>query len=296
MKTTISIGNFDAVHIGHVALVQAARDAVGANGRVEIWSFDPPPAVVLKPDLHLDRITTFEQRKVLLIDAGADEVKKLEPTEELLSQSPEAFISSVIAETIPAFFVEGSEFRFGKNRTGSNDTLRALGQRFNFSCIELDGVDVTLGDDSTVRASSSMVRSLINAGRVEDAQVMLGRPVQVHGVVEKGDQRGQSMGIPTANLGYVETMLPNDGIYAGSTTIDGESYNAAISIGTKPTFGINDRVCEAHIIGFKGELNHYGWQLTVNITHRVRNQLRFDSQESLKEAMLQDIETVKNTR
>ena len=291
MKTAISIGNFDAVHLGHTALVQAARDAVGREGRVEIWSFDPPPVSILDPTLCLHRLTTFQQRTELLLDAGADKVRKIIPTKELLGQSPEEFVNYVVAESTPNWIVEGEGFRFGKNRVGTAATLRVIGEELGFSLIEIGPVMVPLCTGTEVRASSSLVRSLVREGQVEDAAIMLGREVQVSGIVTKGDQRGRLMGIPTANLSQCTTMLPKDGIYAGSAMVDGETYVAAISVGTKPTFGENDRVLEAHLISFDGDLEHYDWPLTVTISRWMRAQVTFDSTEALRLQIETDIQS-----
>ena len=119
---------------------------------------------------------------------------------------------------------------------------------------------------------------------------MLGRDVTVSGVVGTGDRQGRVLGYPTANMHDIETMLPRDGIYAGQVSINlDESHPAAISIGTKPTFGEHDRVCEVHIIGYDGAVDHYDWPLTVTISHWIRDQLRFDSKEELIHAIEQDV-------
>jgi len=291
MKTAISIGNFDAVHLGHLALVQAARDMVGPNGHVEIQTFDPPPVSILDPAVKLDRITTFEERSALLLAAGANRVRKIEPTKSLLCQSPEEFIADVMTESSPDVIVEGEGFCFGKNRVGSNETLRDIGKKLGFSVFELEPVLVILGDATSLRASSSEVRSLLKRGRVEDAALMLGREVRCSGIVTKGDQRGREMGIPTANLSQVMTMLPRDGIYAGSAVVEGELYIAAISVGTKPTFGENERVLEAHLISFDGDLEHYDWPLTVTISHWMREQITFTSIDALRVQIDADIQS-----
>ena len=291
MKKAVAIGNFDAVHCGHFELVQTARELVGSGGGVEIWSFYPPPVSILAPEVQVDRLTTFEQRSNLLIDAGADKVRKIVPSREFLSKTPEDFIAGVVEESSPDVFVEGEGFRFGKDRTGTADTLRFIGERLGFSLVELGSVIVKLGDHSEVRASSSMVRTLLKNGRVEDASIMLGREVQCSGIVTEGDQRGQAMGTPTANLTKIETMMPRDGIYAGTAIVDGETYIAAISIGTKPTFGKNDRVLEAHLIAFDGVLHQYGWPLTVTISHWIREQVTFDSIDALRIQIESDIQT-----
>jgi len=120
---------------------------------------------------------------------------------------------------------------------------------------------------------------------------MLGRDVRCSGIVTKGDQRGREMGIPTANLSQVMTMLPRDGIYAGSAVVEGELYIAAISVGTKPTFGENERVLEAHLISFDGDLEHYDWPLTVTISHWMREQITFTSIDALRVQIDADIQS-----
>jgi len=293
VKTAISIGNFDAVHQGHIAIVRAARACVGSGGQVEIWTFDPPPVSVLDPSVQLHRLTTFQERTTLLLEAGADGVRKIIPTSELLAQSPDAFIERVVEESHPDFIVEGKGFQFGKNRAGNADTLHALGDQFGFSLVEVEPVVVGLSDGEH-RASSTLVRSLLLEGRVNDAARMLGRECMVTGIVTKGDQRGREMGVPTANLSQVGTMLPEDGIYAGSAEVGGKKYTAAISIGTNPTFGEHERVLEAHLISFEGDLEHYGWPLTVTISHWIREQVTFDTMETLKEQIEADIQVAIN--
>lgn len=290
MKIALSIGNFDAVHLGHVAIVQAAKTAVG-TGQVVIWSFNPSPTAFLHPDLEVERVTEFSHRSELLIQAGADEVVELVPTPELMHQSPEVFVSSFAEALSPQFVVEGEGFRFGKNREGTLDELVRLGSKYEFSTIKVPPVEVTLQDQSVHRASSSLVRTLIKSGRVEDARIVLGRPVSVSGTVAQGDQRGRLMHFPTANIEQIETVLPADGIYAGRGTLpDGTSLSAAISIGTKPTFGENERTCEAHLIGFEGEQGIYGWKLDLSFDYWLRDQIRFDSVEELKTAIQDDVE------
>ena len=227
----------------------------------------------------------------MLLEAGADSVKQLVPTPELLSLKPEAYIAQITEIHTPEYIVEGSGFRFGSNREGTIQTLQSLGKQHNFECIEVNGIEVSLEDHSNVKASSSKVRSLINQGRMQDVTRMLGREYELSGVVTEGDRRGRELGVPTANLRDVQTMLPQDGIYAGKAIIDANPYVAAISIGTKPTFGTHARVCEAHLIGFDGEVGQYDWPLTVTISNWIREQIKFESTETLTIAIEQDIQT-----
>jgi riboflavin kinase/FMN adenylyltransferase len=294
MNTAISIGNFDAVHLGHVALVEHAREAVGERGRVEVWSFDPPPVSILDSTVQIDHITTFSQRKALLINAGADDVIKITPTKKLLGLHPKAYIKQVMDEFSPNFIVEGAGFRFGKNRNGDIHLLQSLGETYNFACLEVQSVEIILQDSTVAKASSSLTRQLLQEGRVADVSCILGRQYELSGIVTQGDERGRKLGIPTANLGNVQTMLPKNGIYSGVSMIDGVTYAAAISVGTKPTFGSHDRVCEVHLIDFEGKIGQYNWPLSVTFSHWIRDQIKFDTVEALTIAIEQDIEQSKN--
>jgi len=290
VEIALSIGNFDAVHRGHVEIVEAARNAAG-DGQVVIWSFNPSPTAFLRPETVVEQLTEFSQRRKLLLQAGADEVVELVPTSALMNQSPEDFVAYFVETLSPQFVVEGEGFRFGKNREGTLEELVQLGSKFEFSTIKVPPVEVTLQDQSVHRASSSLVRTLIKSGRVEDAHIVLGRPITVSGTVGQGDQRGRLMHFPTANIDHIQTLLPADGIYAGRGLLEnGTSYPAAISIGTKPTFGESDRTCEAHLIGFDSEPDIYGWKLELLFDHWLRDQIRFDSVEDLKNAIQDDVE------
>lgn len=292
VKTAISIGNFDAVHIGHVALVRAAREAVGNEGKVILLSFDPLPVAILRPDIKIGRITSFKQRQGLLLEAGADEVHQITPNKELLNTTPEVFIQDIVRTYVPTVIVEGSGFRFGKGRSGNFTTLQSLGEMHGFACIEIDGIEIKLDKKELFRASSSVIRALLEDGAVANAAMVLGRSYSIEGTVVEGDKRGRTLGFPTANLVDVSSMLPRNGIYAGVTEIQGETYSCAISIGTKPTFGKHERVCEVHIIGFDGEIGRYDWFLRVTMAHWIRDQKKFESVDALKTAIQQDIQQV----
>ncbi len=292
--TAVTIGAFDGVHLGHAALVAAARDAVGARGRVVALCFDPHPLSVLRPEAAPARLSTFRQRSRWLRDAGADLVIALEPTDGLLGKSPRAFLEWVVAEYACTAIVEGPDFRYGRNRTGSVETLKELAAPLGYRAIVVDDVHGALTDGSVVRVSSSIVRRLVNAGRVRDAARLLGHPHVVCGPVVRGDGRGGAdLGIPTANVDPCQA-LPADGIYIGLGTVpDGRRYPAAISVGTKPTFGENPRVCEAHLIGHDPQADEYGWTLRLEFHDWLRDQIAFDGTESLVEQIHRDVDRVR---
>ncbi len=294
-RTAITIGNFDGVHRGHSALVRAARQAVG-DGRVVAMVFDPHPSVILRPEAVPARLSTLEQRTRWLIEAGADLVVGLRPTAAFLDQTPEQFVTQLGKgdhEFVPDFIVEGSDFRFGKGRIGTVQTLREMEHKFGFKTIVVPPVEAVLSDQSVVQVSSSMVRRLSERGRVRDAGFLLGRPYELNGTVVRGDQRGRTLAMPTINLGPTDMLLPADGIYAGRANgPQGEGYPAAISIGTKPTFGENPRTCEAHLIGYTGPLDDYGWTTRIEFHDWQRDQVVFADVESLVEQLKRDVERV----
>lgn len=303
-STALTIGNFDGVHIGHVALVRRARELVGASGRVVALAFDPHPASRLKPGSEPERLSSFEQREVWLRAAGADSVERLEPTPALLGLSPEAFVRAKVEKYAPSWFVEGADFHFGKGRAGNVRTLAELGPHFGFACEVVAPVEAALTDCLLIRASSTLVRWLLSQGRVRDAAIVLGRPYELAGTVVQGDRRGREIGVPTANLA-TDQMLPADGVYAGVGVLpDGREVPAAVNVGSRPTFNGHSRRLEAYLLiegGWRGAcgggpwapipgLPEYGWPLRVRMQSWIREDLRFEGVKPLCDQMARDIE------
>lgn len=288
----MTIGSFDGVHVGHVALIQAARARVGPTGRVVAIAFDPHPFAVLPTKTPPTPLTSFDQRAALLRQAGADEVVRLEPTRTLLSLHPERFIDLVLEKFNPVVFVEGEDFRFGRDRFGDIALLKASGQVLGFDVEVVPGVDVQLTDQTIVRASSTIARWLLAHGRVEDLAAVLGRAFRIQGTVSRGDQRGRTIGFPTANLA-IETSLPADAVYAATAQLpDGSRFPAAVNIGTRPTVNGTRRRVEAHIL-FDGtsptpEINDYGWWLQLDLHAWIRDQVRFADLDALAAQLCRD--------
>ncbi|HVU63213.1 MAG TPA: riboflavin kinase [Phycisphaerales bacterium] len=295
----VTVGTFDGVHVGHRALVRRARDIADRRpgARVVALVFDPNPLVVLRPEAAPPLLSTFEQRSAWLKAAGADEVVRLEPTPELLGETPEQFVDRTVASLRPIAFVEGNDFRFGRARAGTNAVLAELGRSRGFQVEVVQPVTAALNDHQIAPARSTTVRWLLSNGRVGDAATVLGRPYELHGVVVQGDRRGRTIGFPTANV-RVSTMVPADGVYAAAATLpDGRELPAAVSIGTKPTFGERERAVEAFLLqpGQRGAkwatiagLPEYGWMLRLRLVAWVREQVRFHSLEALLEQMERD--------
>jgi len=290
----VTIGSFDGAHRGHAALIQRARHLVGRGGRVVVLSLFPHPMTLLRPDTAPARLTEFDQRADYLGDLGADEVVALKPTPELLSRSPEQFVDWVVEQHAPSVFVEGPDFRFGKGRVGDTRVLAELGTSRGFRVEVAQEVDVSLADQSVVRASSTVVRWLLEQGRVADAASVLGRRYEIRGKVRQGDQRGRLLGYPTANI-ETTTMLPRDGVYAGDATLpDGSVRASAIHIGPRATFDRMNRTMEVFVIDWKGPVAEgrpeYGWPISVRFGAWLRDQAKYDSAADLCVQMSRDVD------
>ena len=285
----ITIGNFDGVHVGHQALLSRARVLAGSGGAVVAVTFDPHPTALLKPMSAPPTVQTLQERQECLLKCGADQVHVINTTTELLAMSATEFIAWLRAEIAFDCIVEGHDFHFGKDRTGDINTLRAIGLKNDFQVDQVEPVEVRLSDASRAVASSSLLRWLLQNGRVNDVAAVLGRAYQLTGVVQKGDQRGRTLGWPTANISTGARLLPSDGIYAGIATLPtGARKRAAISVGTKPTFGAHARTVEAFLLDHKAPLDDYGWTLSLEFSRWLRGQTRFDGVDALLEQMNRD--------
>lgn len=300
VRTVLTIGNFDGVHLGHAALLQCARthaDGLHPAGRVVALVFDPSPRAILQPEQAPATLTGFERRSELLREAGADEVVRIAPTAHLLGLAPEAFIQQMVSEHHPAVFVEGADFRFGRARSGDVGSLRELGRQMGFLTDVVAPVEVTLTDQSIVVASSTLVRWLVANGRVRDAALVLGRKYAIAGKVSRGDRRGREIGCPTANVEIPE-LLPGDGVYAARARLaDGRAFGAAVHIGPRATFGDGRRTVEAHLLDWEGPMSEgtpeYGWSITIEFAAWLRDQAKFDSVAQLVEQIERDVARVR---
>ena len=304
MAVALTIGNFDGVHLGHRDLLTAARERVGEAGHVVAVTFDPPPAAVLRPGAAPPALLTPRRREAWLQEAGADEVVTLRPDTELLLKSAEAFIGDLHQQHGFTWIVEGPDFRFGHKRRGDLDLLRDLGRRSGFEVEVRPGVRAVLGGGWSVPISSSMCRWLIGRGRVAEAAALLGRPHEVCGTVVRGEQRGRQLGYPTANVepdrpvGPAPGLLmPADGVYAAEALLaDGTCYPAAVSIGSKATFGGRGVTVEAHLVtGSQKPIPEdglYGDRLTLHLRRWIRDQARFPGVETLLDQLSRDTAAV----
>ena len=232
-------------------------------------TFDPHPRTVVGGPVEL--LTTLERRLELFEAAGVDDVLVLQFDAALLQLAPEAFAETMLRAIGAEVVAAGDGFHFGHRRSGDLSLLERLG----FDVRRVPIVD---------NVSSSHIRALVAAGDVEHAATLLGRPAEVEGTVVTGDQRGEGLGFPTANLAVPPGLLvPPLGIYAGSAL----GHRAAISVGTNPHYGGTERRVEAFLLDFTGDL--YGRRLVVELWERLRDEAAFGSEAELVEAIEQDV-------
>lgn len=288
----VTVGFFDGVHLGHRAVITEARRLATALGAATAAvTFDRHPATVVRPESAPLLLTDLDQRLERLGEAGV-EVALVVPFDEVRAKEPaEDFVVEILVGCLAArAVVVGADFHFGHRRRGDVALLRAMGADHGF---EVHGVDLaSAGAGGTVPPiSSTAIRRALAAGDVAGAARMLGRPHEVRGVVERGDQRGGRLGYPTANVAVPPSIqLPAPGIYAGWYVRRARSaHPAAISLGRRPTFSpAADRsLLEAHLLDFHGDL--YGEAAAVRFVERLRDEERFDSVEELVAQMSRDV-------
>jgi riboflavin kinase / FMN adenylyltransferase len=284
----VSIGNFDGVHRGHAAIVRRLlerSEAVG--GPAIVFTFDPHPVRLLRPEQCPPPLTWTERKAELLKQQGVDWIVAYPTDEALLQLSAAQFFQQIVCDALSArALVEGPNFYFGHNREGTIDRLRELSAAAKIS---LDVVPPVVVDGQIV--SSSRVRDLIRAGEVEQAARLLSAPYRIRGMVTHGAGRGATIGFPTANLSAIDTLLPSQGVYAGRAEVGESIYPAAINLGPSPTFGDTMIRVEVHLIGLDDPL--YGQPLEVDFLARLRDIRPFESPAALVEQLKRDIEQVK---
>jgi riboflavin kinase/FMN adenylyltransferase len=280
----VTIGNFDGVHLGHARIIEHLRTAAQrVGGPAIVFTFDPHPVRLLRPTEAPPPLTWTDRKADLLADLGVDAMIAYPTDEALLKLEASEFFKSIVRELLQArAMVEGPNFRFGRGRAGTVETLRQLTQDANMS---LEVVDPLVIDGEPV--SSSRVRRLVAAGQIDAAGQLLTQPYRIRGMVIHGAGRGNKIGFPTANVDAVDTLLPGLGVYAGRVMIGGKAWPAAINIGPNPTFGEHAVKVEAHVIGWTDPL--YGQALEVDFIARLRDIQRFENVESLKQRLSADV-------
>jgi riboflavin kinase/FMN adenylyltransferase len=265
-ERVVALGTFDGVHLGHRRVLEAAVEAGPAP---TVVTFDPHPRRVMGYGVEL--VTTLERRLELFAELGVEDVLVVEFTLEFQRVEPEDFARDYLEAIGARIVVAGADFGFGHRREGDLALLGRLG-------FEVRPVPLVEG------VSSSEIRRLLHAGEVDQAATLLGRPAEVEGIVVEGDARGGTLGFPTANLAVEPDLLvPAHGIYAGFAA----GHRAAVSIGTNPHYGGDERRIEAFLLDFEGDL--YGERLVVELWQRLRDEASFTSERELIDQIGRDV-------
>lgn len=281
----VALGNFDGFHAGHQAVVGRAVERARAEGRPAIVAtFDPHPRRYFQPGLPPLRLTSLDQRERLFAAAGADAMLVFAFDAALAGLSAEAFATERLVERIGAGgVVTGTDFTFGKGRSGDVATLQALGERYGFSAETVAPV----GDGQAV-VSSSRIRDALREGRPREAAALMTRPFAIEGVVEHGAKLGRQLGYPTANLAMGGYLRPAYGIYAVTGRLaDGRVLKGAANLGIRPTIeGEPVELLEPYFFDFSGDL--YGQVIEVALIEYLRGEEKFESLDALKVQMAAD--------
>lgn len=280
----VAIGNFDGVHRGHARIIQRLVARAGElAGPSVVFTFDPHPVRILRPEKAPPPLTWTDRKAELLAELGVEFIIAYPTDEQLLQLAPEEFFASIVQDTLDArAMVEGPNFYFGRDRKGTIERLREMTEAAG---IVLEVVPPV--DHGAEIVSSSRIRRLLAQGHVDQASAMLFRPYRIRGMVTHGAARGAKIGFPTANLGAIDTLIPAPGVYAGLGWLSSGTWPAAINIGANPTFGEDELKVEVHLIGFDDAI--YGQPLEVDFLTRLRETTRFESVDELKRQLHEDV-------
>jgi len=291
--SVVTPGNHDGVHLGHRALIDAAKRTADAQGwQTLAMCFEPHPTAVLAPERAPALITDMKRRIEILKGAGCDDVVVLPFDSEFSKMTPDRFVERVLLDACHAKgVVVGPDFHFGHKRSGNISTLRQWGEREGFT-VEL--VEPVMFKGEAV-SSTRLRRVLREEGNVKDAGFMMSRLHETSGLVVQGDQRGREIGFPTANLEVGPLQLPKDGVYAVVARVMDEVetplLHGVANLGNRPTFEAG-RAVEVHLFGFDGDL--YGKHLRLGFAARIRGESKFEGLEALREQINRDCDQAKN--
>lgn len=289
----VVLGNFDGVHRGHQAVIgQGIELAHDADAPVVVLTFEPHPRTFFRPHDPPFRLTPFQNKAHHIEALGVDALVVLTFDETLSLLEAEDFIQHVLVEGLAArHVIVGQDFRFGRLRSGDTALLQARGEKGEYSVIAVDPV---ASADAEIY-SSTHIREQVEAGKPGHAAAMLGRPFEIEGTVETGDQRGRTLGFPTANIDIGDYIRPARGVYAVRAGIDkGEEtvwVDGVANFGNRPTIGGDSLLLETHLFDFSGDL--YGQTLRVALIEYLRPERKFDGLDALKAQIDEDSATAR---
>lgn len=285
--TVLTLGVFDGLHLGHQKIMETVVKRAALLGAVPTAiTFDPHPRAVLYPENAPPLLQTLDQRLANFRFLGIEQAIVIRFDRDFAAQDAEIFLRDIVHERLQAQEVFlGKGFAFGKNRAGNIELLRRTSRKLGFFADEVE--EVTLRGQ---RISSSKIRELLRDGRVNLARRFLGRPYGIEGQIVRGDQRGRTIGFPTANLKPRNRVVPKFGVYATATLIEGAWRRSITNVGVRPTFaGDNEPSVETYVFDFDGDL--YGDVLRVRFLHRIRDEKKFGGIEELKVQIAKDSNT-----
>jgi riboflavin kinase/FMN adenylyltransferase len=291
----VTIGAYDGVHLGHQAVIaQVRRDAAARGCRSTVVTFDRHPATVVRPESAPRLLCDLDQKLELLAATGLDLTVVVAFNEDRARESPEDFIDEVLVNALRTkAVVVGEDFHFGYHRRGNVELLRRIGAVDGFEVLPVELIPRADGVAEPV--SSTAIRRALAGGEVDVARGLLGHAFAVRGVVVRGDQRGRTIGVPTANVEVPTAMcLPADGVYAGFyTRPSGERHGCAINLGRRPTFyeHADHSLLEAHILDFDEEI--YGERAEVSFGAFLRSERKFEGLDALVTQLKLDIEAAR---
>ena len=278
VRPVLALGNFDGVHRGHRKILDRLHRVASERGATSVvMTFDPHPPRVVRPDKAPALLMTKAQKLEAIAEAGVQGAAIVRFTPELSRWEPETFVRTVLVDWLHVSEVwVGANFLFGHDRTGNFSMLRELGGRYGFKAEKIDPVRYK---DFVV--SSTRVRRLVSEGRMDEAGALLGHEYVLDGTVMRGDQRGRTLGFPTANLCTKNELLPPHGVYATTARVGEIVYASVTNIGTRPTVDSSGRtVVETHIFNLDKDL--YGTSLRVGFVQRLRDERAFESVDQLR--------------
>lgn len=283
--TSIALGNFDGVHLGHKMIIDRSIElAQKKGGESLIFTFHPHPLQILKGDRALKRISSLEEKVEIIRELGPDFLFIKDFTMEFAKMKHQQFVEEYLCRTFKARdIVVGRDFSFGYKGRGSVETLREMETKYNYRVEALETVK-----NQGLPIKSTLIRRMIEEGKMEEIETYLGRPFSLSGTVVKGFGRGRMLGFPTANMNPPKDLItPPEGVYVVEVVLGETYYPGVANVGFCPTFNDHLFTIEVHLLGFMGNL--YQKKIRIVFLARLRGEIAFSSQEDLKNRVKKDV-------
>jgi riboflavin kinase/FMN adenylyltransferase len=286
--SAVTIGKFDGVHRGHQYVISHLLELARSNGLASVViTLHPHPITVLRPGTPVTYLCSLEERVALLRSLGVDSVGVLSFTSELAQLSYQDFVRLLVEQLDLRLLLIGPDFALGRDRAGNVEALRALGEERGF---RLEVVPLLSEDDAKV--GSGAVRDALARGDMETVNQLLGRRFALRGPVVRGEERGQRIGFPTANIAVgPDLALPKFGVYVTRAYLGESAYASVTNVGERPTFGAGRPTIETHLLDFEGDC--YDRELRIELLQRLRDEQRFPAVDELVAQIRQDVEATR---